>query len=115
MARMPAALPSHRAERSRSKSGASARASMSEAFHPGPDLDLPTPRTSRLVQHGEIALGDRVGIERAVRAVGRVRPRGAAHTAVDHEMRDMNAPGAKFSRRALGQAAQAEFADREGG
>ena len=57
-------------------------------------LDLQRPRAARLAQHFDIGLGDRVGIERAVRPIRRVRPPGAANAAIDDEMRDVDALGA---------------------
>src|SRR3954452_3202272 len=74
---------------------------LSEGLDPGPHLDFERPGAARLAQYFDISLGNRVGIERAVGPVGRVRAAGAAHAAVDHEMRDVDALRPEFARRAL--------------
>src|SRR5260370_41569849 len=95
--------------------GGSSFGSRSECLDPGPQLDLQGPGATRLAQHFEIGLGDRVGVERAVRAVVRVGAPGAAHPAIDDEMGDVDAFGAELPSGALGEAAQGELAHREGG
>src|SRR5438128_1161620 len=73
----------------------------SEFLHPGPQLDLPRPGAAGLMDEMHVAAGDRVGIERAVRTVARVRPVRAPDAAVDHDMRHMNALRRKLARHAL--------------
>src|SRR5205814_651968 len=46
----------------------------SEALDPGPQLDLQRPGAARLPQYLDISLRDRVGIERTVGTVRRIRP-----------------------------------------
>src|ERR1700730_18313931 len=85
----------------------------SERLDPRPHLDLKRPSAARLAQDIEVGLGNRLGIERTVRPVVRVRVPGAANTAVDHEMRDMDPLWPQFSRRALRQATKRELAHGE--
>src|SRR5215210_5560150 len=59
----------------------------SEGLDPGPQLDLPGPGAARLAQDLDVALGDRVGVERAVRPVRRIGAPGAAHPAFKTKMR----------------------------
>ena len=52
-----------------------------EGLDPWPQLDLQGPGAARLAQDLDIGLGDRVGIERAVRAVQRIGMSRTAHAA----------------------------------
>src|SRR5258708_21849909 len=77
-----------------------------EALEPGAQLDLPGPGAAPLVVDVEIGLGDRIGLEHAVRAA-----RAGTHIAtwpldppIDHEMRDMDVLRRQFARHALGEA-----------
>src|SRR5215469_2979412 len=71
----------------------------SEGLDPGPQLDLQRPGAARLPQHLDISLRDRVGIERAVRTVRRIRPPRAAYAAIDDEMGDVDAFWSQLARR----------------
>src|SRR5215831_14260322 len=73
----------------------------SEGLDPGPQFDFERPGAAWLAQDLDIGLGDRGGVERRVGPVRRVGPAGAAHAAVDDEVRDMDALRPQFSRRAL--------------
>src|SRR5262249_56077425 len=75
--------------------------------------DLQGPGAAWLAQDLDIGLGDRVGIERAVRAVRRIGMSRTAHAAVDDEMGDMDTFRSQFARGALRQAAQRELAHRK--
>src|SRR4029077_7239855 len=68
-----------------------------------------------LAQHVNIGLGDGVRIESAVRLVCRVGTSRAAYTAINNEMRDVNALGPQLARRALRQSAERELSHGEGG
>ncbi len=57
----------------------------SEGFDLRSEPDLSCPGAARLAQDIEIGLRDRIGVELAVRLVGRVGPRVAASSAVDYE------------------------------
>src|SRR5579872_2261688 len=83
-------------------------------LHPRPQLDLPSPGAARLTQHMQISLGDGVGIEHRVGPIRRLGPARIADRAVDDEMRDVDCSRRKLARHALGEAAQSEFAHREG-
>src|SRR5712692_6997839 len=87
--------------------------SVSEGLDPRPKLDLQRPGAARLAQHLEIGLGDPVGIERAVRAVRRIRAPRTAHPAVDYEMGNVNAFWSELARCALRQTTQGKFAHRK--
>src|SRR6185437_1030047 len=69
-------------------------------LHPGPQFHLRGPGAARLLQHVPIAHRDRVGIEKRVRPLGRIEPRGAADAAIDDKMRDMDALRRQFARHA---------------
>src|SRR5947208_9655850 len=86
----------------------------SEFLHPWPQLDLPRPGAARLMDEVDVRVGDRIGIERAVRTLGRIRPARASDTTVDHDVRDMDPLWRKLARHALGKSAERELAHREG-
>src|SRR5260370_23931406 len=69
-----------------------------------------------LAMDGEVALGDRLGLQHPVRAAcaGALVAARRLDTAVDDEMCDVNVLRCKLARHALRQAAQAELAHREG-
>src|SRR2546430_17509876 len=84
--------------------------SPSEFLHPWPQLDLPRPGAARLMDEVHVRVGDRIGIERAVRTLGRIRPARASDTTVDHDVRDMDPLWRKLARHALGKSAARELA-----
>src|ERR1700753_611951 len=88
-------------------------ASASELFDPGPQFDFQRPRTARLPKDVEIGLRDGLRRQHALWPFGRLRTRRAFNTAADHEMRDVDALGPEFTRRALREAAQGELAHGE--
>src|SRR5205823_7855266 len=87
---------------------------ISEALDPRPQLYLPRPGRTRLIEHIDIGGGDRVGIEHAVRLVRRLDPTGITDCPVDDEMSNVDALRGQFPSHALGQAAQGKFSHREG-
>src|SRR6266568_9571196 len=62
----------------------------SEFLHPWPQLDLPRPGAAGLMDEVHVGVGDRIGIERAVRTFCRIRPARAPDTTVHHDVRDMD-------------------------
>src|SRR4030081_1409290 len=78
----------------------------SKLLHPRPHLDLPAPRTSRLLEQMQIAPRDGIRIECRVGLVGRLGAACRADAAVDHHVGDVDALGAELAGHALRQAAQ---------
>src|SRR3954463_1029155 len=78
-------------------------------LHPRPQFQFPGPGAARLLQHVPVAQRNGVGIEHRVGPVGGFRPRSAADTAVDDEVRDVDALRRQLARHALGEAAQREL------
>src|SRR5262249_6501953 len=90
------------------------RLAASELLHPRPQFDLPGPGAAGLMDEVHVALGDGVGIERAVGSVGGVGAVRAPDAAVDHDVSHVDALRRKLARHALGEAAQRELAHGEG-
>jgi hypothetical protein len=59
---------------------------MLRALDPWAQLDLQGPGVPRLAQHVDVGLGNRVRVERAIWAVGRIEAVSRAYRAVDDEM-----------------------------
>ena len=76
----------------------------SERLDPRPEFELPGPGAARLAQGVQIGLGDRLGIEQRLRTVGVLDAAGAADSAVDDEMGDMDAVRRELARQALRRA-----------
>src|SRR5271165_3992416 len=92
------------------------------ALQPGPRVEFVRPRIARLFVQKPIIVRDRLRVEDATAIPpGRVTLRGArarelgVDGAVDHDMRDMDAFGARFARHALSQSRQCVFAPGERG
>src|SRR5664279_2705205 len=85
----------------------------SEPLHPGPQFDLPAPRTARLAQNAQVAERNGVRIEQRVGLVRIVGSSGAANRAVDDEVRNMDSLRRQFAGETLGESAQCELAHRE--
>jgi len=64
---------------------------------------------ARLTDQMQIGVRDGVGIEQAVRLVGRYRPACAADAPVDHDMSDVNALRMQLARHALRQPRSANL------
>ena len=79
----------------------------SEGFHPGSKLNLERPGVARLAQNVNIRLSNPVWIEHAVACV---RPRCATHSAVDHEVGNVDSLRSQLARSTLREAAQGKLA-----
>src|SRR5204863_4621433 len=92
------------------------RRTLSKPLDPGTKFELPSPRAAVLAVHVKVVPGDLVGQQHAVLApLIRARIfRRLADPAVDDEMRDVDALRRQLARHALREAAQREFAHREG-
>ena len=82
-----------------------------KALDPGTHLDLPGPDAARLRKQVHIGGRNCVGVE--VRVLIVVRRASRTDSAVDDDMRDVDALGRELARHALRESAQRELAHRE--
>src|SRR5258706_10362437 len=87
--------------------------SRSKPLYPGPHFNLERPRAAVLPQDIDVGLRDGIRVQHAVGLIAVLRALRRSYAAVDDEMRDVNALGSQFPRRALRKTTESEFTHRK--